>query len=252
VRERLQVEQPLRGSVQRTDQVHRDESDQHTPCDRRQPRRETEQYDRQRGCQPDRRQLGGRADGDEQHLAADVAGRDAVDEPHRHTADQHRHGGPGQGGHQMACQPARSRYRTGQRGFGPLTGFLLVRAQDQRDGERCGHHAQHGERHRDELLLQRAGAAHARDDVARRGAVAQLIADAVHHTAHHQAVRAQPHAPHQQRAAVQAPRQPEDVAQRRCGGSGTGAFVEQSGADVARREQSIRHCGERGRHRQMQ
>ena len=125
---------------------------------------------------------------------------------------------PSQRGNQMTCQPTSSRDRTGQCRLGSLAGFFLMQPQGERDGERGGHHAHHGERHREEGLLQGAGAAHPRDDVARQGAVAQLVADAVHHAAHHQAIQAQAHGPQQQRAAIQPPGQPEDVAQPRRGG----------------------------------
>src|SRR5206468_4002404 len=74
--------------------------------------------------------------------------------------------------------------------------------------ERGCDHAHHGECHGDEGLLERAGAAHPRDDVARDGAVAQLVADAVHHAAHQQAVETQADRPQQQRAAIQPPGQP--------------------------------------------
>ena len=225
----------------------RDESDQNAPGHGRESRCETEQSDRHRGQQPDGGQLDGRACHHDSHLAADVAGGDAVDQAAGQSADQHRHRGSGQRRQQMACQPTGSRHRTRQRRFGPLARFLLVQPQRQRDGECGSRHAHHGERDGDEGFLQSAGAAHPDDDVACGVAAAELVADAVHHTAHQHAVEAKTHGPQQERSAVQPPRQPEHVAQRGCGGAGTGAFGEESGAHIAAGEQPICQRGERRR-----
>ena len=86
---------------------------------------------------------------------------------------------------------------------------------------------------------ERAGAAHPRDDVTSRIAVAQLVADAVRDTAHHHAIQAQAGSPQQQCPAVQPPGQRGGVAQSRARCATPGAFGDQSGADVTPGQQPI-------------
>ena len=151
----------------------------------------------------------------------------------------------------MAGQPTASAHRSAQQRLGPLAGLFLVQAQDQRDGERGGHHAQHAERGRDEGLLHDLGATHPDHDVA-RGIATELVADAVHDAADQHPVQAQPDGPQQQGAAVQPPGQPESVAQQRCCAGRSRAFGDQPGADVAAGQQPVGQRGEQRRRRQMQ